>query len=61
MISDIAIKSFKKIWLEQFGEELSDEEASVQAARLLELMNVVYRPLQKSWVEGSNSDTVKNS
>jgi hypothetical protein len=51
MVSKEALQEFKKIWREQFGEEVSDAEALEQATKLLTLMNAVYRPIKKEWVE----------
>ena len=50
MISDKAIQEFKKIWKEQFGEDISDEKAMDEGTALLTLMNVVYRPIKKEWL-----------
>lgn len=51
MISEKALAEFKKIFKEEKGIELSDEEAMEEAIALLTLMNVVYRPIKKSWLE----------
>lgn len=49
MISDEALQEFKKIWKEQFGEDISDEKAMDKGTALLTLMNVIYRPIKKEW------------
>lgn len=41
------IQSFQKLWQEQFQEEISAEDARRSANCLLEMMQVVYRPLPK--------------
>ncbi len=51
MISEKALAEFKKIFKEEKGTELSDEEAMEEAVALLTLFNVVYRPIKKSWLE----------
>lgn len=51
MISKEALEEFKKIWREEHGEDISDEVALDEAVNLLTIMNVVYRPLKKEWVE----------
>lgn len=48
MISDKALREFKKIYKEQFGEYLDDEKAIPLAMHLLTMMNTVYRPIKKS-------------
>ena len=44
-ISKERIEEFKQLYLKQFGEGLSDEEAHELALQLLQLFKVVYRPL----------------
>lgn len=56
MISDKALTEFKKIWKEQFGEDISDEKAMDEATPLLTLMNVIYRPVKKEWLDESKVD-----
>ena len=51
MISEKALEEFKRIWREQFNEEVSDEKAIESATKLLTLMNAVYRPVKKEWLE----------
>lgn len=51
MISKEALEDFKKVWREEKGTEISDEDAMEEAIALLTLMNVVYRPIKKSWLE----------
>ncbi|MBI3046444.1 MAG: hypothetical protein HYY86_02850 [Candidatus Harrisonbacteria bacterium] len=51
MISNEALKEFKKIWLEEKGTEISDAEAMDEASNLLTLFNAVYRPVKKEWLE----------
>lgn len=49
MLSKESIEKYKAIYKEEFGEELSDENAMEQATRLLNLARVVYQPMPKAW------------
>ena len=52
MISEAALRDFKKIWKEEFGgEEISDKLATEEAANLLTLFNAIFRPVKKDWAE----------
>src|SRR5271154_2422318 len=51
MISKEALEEFKRIWKEEFGEDISDQKALDSGIALLTIMNVVYRPIKKSWLE----------
>lgn len=51
MISKEALEKFKKIWKEQFNEDISDEKAMEQAIKLLTLFDAVYRPIKKEWLK----------
>lgn len=51
MLSKEALKEFKLIWVEKFGEEISDEFALEQAINLLTMFDVVYRPIKKEWLD----------
>jgi len=44
MISKESLGEFKKIYKEEFGEEISDQEALEQATKLLRLVEIVYKP-----------------
>lgn len=50
MVSDKALQEYKAIYKEEFGEDISDEEALSQAVNLLTFMNSVYRPIKKEWL-----------
>ncbi len=54
MVSKEALEEFKEIWRKQFGEDISDEVATEEAINLLTLMNVVYKPIKKEWVDEYN-------
>ena len=51
MISDEALKEYKRIYKEEFGEDISDEKAIEEGTSLLTLFNVIYRPVKRSWIE----------
>ena len=51
MISKEALEEFKKIWREEQGAEISDEEAMEEAVSLLTMFNAIYRPIKKKWFE----------
>jgi hypothetical protein len=50
MLSDEAREEFKKLYLEEFGEEISDAKATDLAINLLTLFDHIYRPVKKSWL-----------
>lgn len=54
MLSKEAIEEFKKLYKEQYGEELNDFVASEAANRLVRMMDLVYRPIPKAWEEEYN-------
>ena len=56
MISQTALQEFKKIWAEEFGEEISDEQATELGINLLTLFNYIYRPIKKEWLEEFSDD-----
>lgn len=51
MLSDKALQEFKRIFKEEKGFELSDEQAMEEAIALLTFYDKVYRPIKKSWLE----------
>ena len=59
MVSEKALQEFKKIWREEFGEEISDQKALDEATALLALFDAIYRPIKKEWLEdkGRNNET----
>jgi hypothetical protein len=64
MISKQALEEFKEIWRkENPGKDIDDKTAMDEAVALLTLMDTVYRPIKKEWlekykegVEGENSE-----
>jgi hypothetical protein len=55
MISTEALLEFKKVWLEVYGVELSDEEATALATNLLNAFAVVYRGSKREWLDQAES------
>ena len=51
MISREALAEFKRIWKEEYGTEIPDDEAMAKATALLTLFDVIYRPVTKEWAE----------
>ena len=50
MISKEALEEYKRIYKNQFGENISDEEALDQAINLLTLVDRIYGPIKKDWI-----------
>lgn len=52
MISKQALEEFKEIWRQENpGQDIDDKTAIDQAVALLTLMDTVYRPVKKEWLE----------
>ena len=52
MISKQALEEFKEIWRrENPGQDIDDATAMDQAVALLTLMDTVYKPVKKEWLE----------
>jgi len=47
-LSNKALEEFKKIYLSEFGISLSDDIANKLGVELLELFEIIYRPLPKN-------------
>ena len=45
------LDEFKKLYSQRFGEDLSDEQAAAKAAKLLGLLQMIYKPLTKEEFE----------
>lgn len=45
MISEEALKKFKKIYKKQFKKDISNQDALEQAASLLRMVELVYKPM----------------
>lgn len=61
IISKEQLKTFKDIWRNQFKEEISDDVALEGAVRLLGLIEAVYRPIKKEWLEEYDKLNSKNN
>jgi len=53
-----SLEEFKKIYKEEFNEELSDAEARAMAQRLLALYEVLARPLPQEPHDAGEKNTV---
>lgn len=51
MISEEALEEFKAIYKKEYNKDISDEKALDLAINLLNIMNVVYRPIKKEWIK----------
>jgi len=51
MISEKALKEFKTIYKKKFGIELSDQDALESANKLLNLVEIIYKPMTKEEYE----------
>lgn len=51
MLSEEALQDFKKIWKEEFGEEIPDDLAVEEAVNLLTFCDAIYRPIRKDWLD----------
>lgn len=51
MLSEKALQEFKEIYREEYGEEISDEEALKLGINLLTIFDKVYRPVKREWAE----------
>lgn len=50
MLSNLALQEYKKIFKEEVGEELADDEATKLGINLLTLLNHIYRPVKQDWL-----------
>lgn len=47
MISNEQLDEFKRIYRKEFGKDISDQDALESATKLLNLLEVVYKPMTK--------------
>lgn len=60
MISKQALEEYKEIWRkENPGKDIDDQTAMDEAVALLTLMDTVYKPLKKEWVDRPNKKDEK--
>lgn len=45
LLSDKQIEDFQEIYLRTFGQKISKEEAYEQGAKLIQLIQIAYKPL----------------
>lgn len=57
MISKKALDEFKKIYKEEYGDKITNEEAVGLGTNLLTLFNAIYRPIKKSWLKEFDKKT----
>lgn len=48
MLTQKDIAEFKALWRQRFGENLSDDQARVEAESLIRLLYQTYRPITKA-------------
>lgn len=52
MLSDEQIKKFQALYKEQFGEDISREEAYEQGIKLIRLFELIYKPITEEDYQG---------
>jgi len=62
MLSDEALREFKKIYFEEYGEDISNEKAMEMGISLLTIFHHIRRPVKKIWLKefSEGNDFVKN-
>ena len=62
MISKQALEEYKEIWRrENPGKDIDDQTAMDEAVALLTLMDTVYRPVKKEWLDKYKEENPANS
>jgi hypothetical protein len=61
MISQQALKEFKAIWKEEYGNDIPDDFALERAVNLLTLMDAIYHPIKKEWLNEYDYQTHKKN
>ena len=51
MLSRQALNDFKSIYKQEFGEDISDQEAKEKGEKLLRLFDIIYKPIPKNWIK----------
>jgi hypothetical protein len=59
MISETALRDFKEIYSQEFGEEISDKQATELGVNFLTIFDKVYRPVKKSWLDDVSGEDKK--
>jgi hypothetical protein len=50
-MTDQALADFKKLWKDEFGEDLTDAIALEEATAIVTLFSTIYRPIKKEWLD----------
>ena len=62
MISKQALEEYKEIWRrENPGKDIDDQTGMDEAVALLTLMDTVYRPVKKEWLDKYKEENPANS
>jgi hypothetical protein len=61
MISDKALQEYKTIYKKKFGVDLDDQTALEQATSLITLVDAVYRPIKKEWLDEYEKKDIKKN
>lgn len=48
MLSDAQVKTYQALYKNRFGKKISREEAHEQGAKLLRLVEVIYKPMTEA-------------
>ena len=54
-LSEEAIKEFKKIYYQEYGKQISDEEAQEKGQNLLSLFKIIYRAIPEDENKENNN------
>ncbi|NCO05345.1 MAG: hypothetical protein GW939_04350 [Candidatus Magasanikbacteria bacterium] len=54
------IESFKALYKKEFGEELTDEQAQVEAGDLIDMLKVVCKPVKRESYEKFATERTTN-
>lgn len=61
MVSEKALQEFKKLWKEEFGEDIPDDKALESATALLTMFDAIYRPIRKEWADEYDENNKNNA
>ncbi len=61
MVSEKALQEFKKLWKEEFGEDIPDDKALESATALLTMFDAIYRPIRKEWADECDGNNKNNA
>lgn len=46
-----AVAEYQKIFKQEFGEDLTFEQAEAQGMKLLRLFQIIYKPIPRKWLK----------